>query len=246
MPPKPATPILASLEFGRFIAASLVVLTHVLGDVPRYGLRPNETILGAIHPPTPIAVQYFFVLSGFVMMTAHQRDFGRLAALPRYWWRRACRLYPVYWLSLGIVAYYVFGALTPGLAFRLASLLPVATQELVPPAWSLRYEVAFYVMFGLCLLPFIGRAILVFWVLAVFWCWRPASMHGFLLCAPTRAFDWFSYHYAAIFFAPFDLFFFAGLLGGWVFGRFALPPGRGVPVLGAGLLVLALCGPALD
>ena len=43
-----------------------------------------------------------FVLSGFIVLHAHAPDVGRPAALGRYLWRRFARVYPVYWLYLGV------------------------------------------------------------------------------------------------------------------------------------------------
>jgi peptidoglycan/LPS O-acetylase OafA/YrhL len=232
--------ILGTLEIGRFLAASVVVLTHFFGDLPHYGTGSTAGFLGAINLPAPLAVQYFFVLSGFVMMTAHRRDFGQLGALPRFWWRRACRIYPMYWLALASTAVFLYAALTPKTALLLVSLAPREMTEFVAQAWTLRFEMAFYIGFGLCLLPYVGRWILAVWVFGVFWCWRPAALHSFLLCAPTKALLWFSGHVAPLFFAPFDLFFFAGLAAGAI----RLANARaGIAAIVLGVLVLALVGP---
>ena len=128
-----SVPLLGSLEIGRFVAASVVVLTHFFPDVPRFARHPDEITLGQIHMPGAIAVQYFFVLSGFVMMTAHRADFGQLARVPIFWWRRACRIYPMYWVALGIMFYYLLSGLTPLHAFQLISLQPSDIwEEFVP------------------------------------------------------------------------------------------------------------------
>lgn len=63
------------LELGRFIAASLVVLTHLLPQVNDYAALGGRELFHGWQPPGAIGVQYFFVLSGFVMMTAHIKDF---------------------------------------------------------------------------------------------------------------------------------------------------------------------------
>lgn len=208
--------IFASLEIGRFLAASIVVLTHFCGDLPRYGTGTAAHRIAALAFPTPLAVQYFFVLSGYVMMTAHRRDFGRLSAVWHFWWRRACRIYPMYWLGFALVTIYLYPVLTPRLAFVQMSLLPVSVTEFVSPAWTLRYEMAFYIMFGLCLLPYIGRVLLAAWVFSVFWLWRPAALSGFLLCAPTNFLKFFASQCAPLFFAPFEIYFFMGLAAGAV------------------------------
>ena len=193
---------LGSLELGRLVAASLVMISHLVS-------------LSAA--PGPLGVQYFFVLSGFVMITAHHGDFGHARGPFKFWWRRICRIYPLYWLMLLPVMFYYYHGLAPaGTNWALFSLAPHVVNDLIPPAWTLRYEVAFYIMFGLCLLPFIGRVILAGWVLSVLW-----------LLVPVRVFRFFHIHRYNIMFlhavglnnhfiSVFELYFFAGLLGGWL------------------------------
>jgi exopolysaccharide production protein ExoZ len=116
-PPQAGRQALGSLEIGRFVAASLVMLAHYLADLPRYARHPGELFYTGVHTFSAAAVQFFFVLSGFVMMTAHRRDFGRLASIQKFWFRRAGRIYPVYWLSLAIMVGYLHGFLTQGCCF---------------------------------------------------------------------------------------------------------------------------------
>jgi hypothetical protein len=44
-----------SLEIGRFLAASAVLLTHFRGDFARHGNGPMAKFLAAINPPAPAA-----------------------------------------------------------------------------------------------------------------------------------------------------------------------------------------------
>lgn len=213
-PPRVTREVLGSLELGRFLAASIVVLTHFLGELPRYASGVPNPWLTAIRFPAPLAVQYFFVLSGFVMMTAHRKDMGHWHAVPLFWWRRACRIYPMYWLALGLVAIIIHSDLSLHRVFVLVSLRPSPAAEFVTPAWSLRYEMAFYIAFGLCLVPYIGWLLLAAWVCSVFWLWRPAAMASFLLCKPTILLGTLASHNPA-FFSPFEFYFFMGLAAGY-------------------------------
>jgi len=231
---------LGSLEIGRFLAASTVLLTHFCADTARYGSGPAANFFAALNPPAPLAVQYFFVLSGFVMMTAHRGDFGTFSAVWHFWWRRACRIYPVYWLGFGLMSYYLYPALTPHLAFLMVSLAPVSVVEFVSPAWTLRFEMAFYIAFGLCLLPYVGRVLLALWIFAVFWLWRPAALSSFLLFPPTQLLKYVAAHFAPLFFAPFEIFFFMGLAAGAI----RLPGTKsGIAAICAGIAALATAGP---
>jgi len=213
---------LGSLEIGRFVAATMVFLTHITATATKHAAMPGDDIFGGVTFPGAIAVQYFFVLSGFVMMTSHRADFGNFLAAPRFWWRRACRIYPMYWISLSIVCIYLWGFLDWPMGLQLFSLAPINGADFVPPAWSLRYEMAFYIMFGLCLLPYVGRPLLAAWVLAVTLTWFPPLQLPLIGQSVSMFLASLGSTQAAFFVAPFEFYFFAGLLGGWLFS--AHPP----------------------
>ena len=159
------SPTLRVLELGRFLAAATVAVTHLCASMGGFARAPATTMFAAITPPGSLAVQFFFVLSGFVMAVAHGADRGRdWHVAGRFLWRRACRIYPMYWLAL-LGALAVFGTPAAGRALRLLSLWPAWTPEAVPPAWTLRYEVEFYLLFALLLLPRVGSAIAIVWAL---------------------------------------------------------------------------------
>lgn len=220
-------PKLRSLELGRFIAALAVMLGHVVPSLNQHAASHARLLFGGFGFPAPLGVQYFFVLSGFLMASIHHRDFGKCGAAARFWWRRACRIYPAYWLALCIPVFYLYGAMTPGLTLHLILLDPWSTQDYIPPAWTLRLEVAFYITFGLCLLPYIGRPLLVLWVGLTFWhcCW--------MLTLPlhprwTTPFYNFIQNDLNLFFSFMEFYFFAGLGAGFVYAR--LRPGRRVSI----------------
>ena len=212
-PVKAASEKLYSLELGRFLAASVVVLTHWLPEVNGHAGAGQQILVGFLAPGA-LGVQYFFVLSGFVMASAHHQDFGRLTSPLKFWWRRACRIYPVYWLALCIPICYLYGFLTPDFSFRLLSLVPWSNAEFIPPAWTLRYEVAFYIMFGLALVPYIGRPILALWIFTVFWRWAPHWLLRMLYLPPPFLVNRLSSGWADKFTGFQDFYFFAGLLAG--------------------------------
>jgi peptidoglycan/LPS O-acetylase OafA/YrhL len=209
---------LGSLELGRFIAAALVVISHTAPTANNYAATPAQRILPHFDVG-PLGVSYFFVLSGFVMASNHVQDFGRLAAVPKFLWRRICRIYPVFWLAMLIPCYYQFSTLNPHIAAQLLSLVPVNTSELLPPAWTLRYEVAFYLMFSLCLLPYIGRPLLVAWMLIVLWSWSPCGVLRHVLPHPPSLLTYLANSQANHFDNFDEFYFFAGIIGGLLFAR---------------------------
>jgi peptidoglycan/LPS O-acetylase OafA/YrhL len=231
---------LGSLEIGRFIAASVVMLSHLLGVLTRHA-APGAAALGGAQCPGPLGVQYFFVLSGFVMITAHHDDFGTWRGAPNFWWRRACRIYPLYWLVLLPLIYYFYRIDPPlGQLWQWVVLNPHLVNDLDPPAWTLRFEIAFYIMLGLCMLPYAGRFILEGWVLCVLWLILPVPLVNALrlghvyYVSVSRIGRW------NFFISLFELYFFAGLLSGFLFLRWRCGPRRAVLVLVGALSLFAI------
>jgi exopolysaccharide production protein ExoZ len=152
--------MLNSLQAGRALAAIIVAAFHlsVMMGEARYGGRAQfleYTRLGYL------GVEFFFVLSGFIILFAHEADLGRPQRWGAYLWRRFSRLYPVYWIYTGIFMLLV--ALGAGTAARLpatgmdyvSALTLVHFTTAMPPlpvAWSLFHEVAFYAVFSLLIL----------------------------------------------------------------------------------------------
>jgi len=148
---------LLGIQAARGIAALLVVLFHAERalTLPQYVGHPPW---GGITRFGHAGVDFFFVLSGFIIYYVHRGDLGHPDALPRYAARRASRIYPPYWamtailLILGIAAHGLDRL--PGPATLLQSLLltPGDHDLILGVAWTLVRELAFYVLFGLAIL----------------------------------------------------------------------------------------------
>lgn len=174
-----------NLQLLRGVACLAVVAYHVAVMEAGFGLGQN--------PLKPLrwfgyaGVDLFFVLSGFIIATTCRRDLGRPAALPGYLARRLGRVYPPYWAALVFAAAsYAFdnpGQLIagsrPGELVDTLLLLPQPPlPRVMKAAWTLSYEVMFYLAFaGLFLLPrrLSGPALLA-WAVGVVW----ASGTGFI------------------------------------------------------------------
>lgn len=233
---------LGSLETGRFIAASMVMLEHFADFTQQYA-APGQRIFGNWSPPAPLGVEFFFVLSGFVMASAHHADFGRLAAIPRFWWRRACRIYPVYWLALCVPMYLFWRSLGAASLLHLYLLDPWGDISLIPPSWTLRYEMAFYIALGLCMLPYIGKPLLGLWIATTLWCHMPLGLLAFFHLEPpffpNRLYGALGLKFGSVL----EYHFFAGLAAGWLFIR--CPPARALSwaALGLGVMLFLLLLP---
>ncbi len=156
LPTQPKT--LLSVQIARGVAASVVVLAHANLLIAPH-LFDGWFITGWS------GVDFFFVLSGFIIFYVNHRDIGRPEQLRLYLYKRFIRVYPVYWiyttatLVLNVCALLVFHhpiiswikITLPNLA-RCATLLPTNTaaneMPFVPVAWTLTFEVLFYAMFS--------------------------------------------------------------------------------------------------
>jgi len=166
-----------SLQMMRAVAALAVVLyhTHLILSKPTYGaIEAFANVAGKGWT----GVNFFFVLSGFIICFAHLSDIDVPRQLPRYAWRRFVRVYPIYWIALTI---YI-GAAMAGLggdgnldrsipnlsaAYSLVAVVPAPTLPL-QVAWTLFYEVQFYVAFGLLILSRrIGSIVIATWIVVI-------------------------------------------------------------------------------
>ncbi|WP_441234171.1 acyltransferase family protein [Bradyrhizobium sp. 930_D9_N1_4] len=172
---KPRTTIL-SVQVMRGLAAVAVAIfhAHVILARPEYG---GFTILPSIATKGWLGVNFFFVLSGFIIMFAHANDVGRPDRIANYVWKRFSRVYPVYWIFLTFflaAAYRGIGhpnfswdnanILTAYALFKLCDQFSLPLQV----AWTLFYEVTFYAVFIVLLVNrTVGIAVLSAWMLCV-------------------------------------------------------------------------------
>ena len=148
-----------SVEVLRGLASVAVVLyhAHIILLLPEYG---HINAFEAIASRGWMGVNFFFVLSGFIILHAHKADIGRPATLPRYAWRRVVRIYPMYWIAASL---YILGALAgigyPDFAVNIVniawaySLIGLFDPITLPlrVAWTLFYEMQFYILFAVLL-----------------------------------------------------------------------------------------------
>jgi len=150
----------------RFLLALWVILHHLTG--------PGQALGATIEKlPVPfymlirggyLAVTTFFVLSGFVLAHSYASTAWNAGSLRRYAAARFARIYPVYLLSLLVVAPFITADRTPAKAHFVAAhgLLVQAWLGHIPvnwntPAWSLSCEMFFYLCFPLAA-ALLGRA----------------------------------------------------------------------------------------
>lgn len=160
-----ARPRLELLECARGLAAFAVVLFHANATSRIEGWRSYEWFTVFQY-----GVDFFFVLSGFIIYHAHARDFGRAGQLAPYLIKRAIRLLPMLWLVTGLTfgLQFLLG-MTVDFSQFLRSAIPYPSLLPTDPAvvWTLRHEFLFYATIALTIASKrLGYAAMAVWVFA--------------------------------------------------------------------------------
>lgn len=123
-----------------------------------------------------MGVDFFFVLSGFLITTLLLREAARKGrfSLRGFYWRRILRIVPIYFLVVTLAAVYAIGVrgqtelagLVPYYFLFLANFLPDHIP-LLSPTWSLSVEEQYYLLWPLLLLVLPRRALLPALVLLI-------------------------------------------------------------------------------
>lgn len=144
---------LEGIEAGRGIAALLVLLAHatiILGFPQNLGVDGFNGLFKFGHA----GVEFFFVLSGFIIFYIHHQDIGQLNQLANYWQKRFIRIMPTYWVVLAL--YGCILVITPtaerherefDTIFRSIFLLPGGHGQILGVAWTLTRELLFICCF---------------------------------------------------------------------------------------------------
>jgi peptidoglycan/LPS O-acetylase OafA/YrhL len=197
---------LHTLQAGRGLAALAVVFFHAgveVGRDPRFWLASSYDRFLA---PGELGVEFFFVLSGIVIVLAHWRDIGNASSLPLYAWKRFRRIYPIYWvvLAAAVPALFIFPHLQPGVDRSLLSILSSiilvhlgSLGSVLIVGWTLFHEILFYSIFALMLL---NRSAGLLAMTA----WLGGSVINLLHVIESPGLAWF--------FSPLHLLFGAGML----------------------------------
>lgn len=176
-----------TLQAGRGLAALGVVLFHLslMMGLARYG---GQAVFGEFTRFGRLGVDFFFVLSGFIILFAHAKDIDRPEKWTTFAYRRFVRLFPVYWLyTAGFVTLVLMGVgnnaeLPDDLLGWMSSITLLRFSETSPPlavAWTLFHEMAFYAVFSTLILSRrLGLFILAIYMLvAIFYFQFPNELN---------------------------------------------------------------------
>jgi peptidoglycan/LPS O-acetylase OafA/YrhL len=222
--------MLNSLQACRGVAAILVVLQHANHGIFRLEKYFDHEPFGRLVAGAPGAIDFFYVLCGFIMLHVHARDLDQPKQIGDYLWKRFSRIYLFYWLVLAIVIPIYFAVPQFGFGYerdldvivRSILLLPHPEFHMVlGVAWTLVYEVLFYLLFGLLILhKRLGIAVMAAW--------------GCCVLAHSQ----FEHHPWSFLFSHHHLRFLAGMLVWLILNRWQAPGPRLIAGLGGVVFIL--------
>lgn len=148
---------LRNVQALRAIAALLVVGVHLVYD--EFRIFGTGGLLQWSRQAGAIGVDLFFVISGFIMITTTWNAFAQDGAASAFLLRRALRIYPFYLITLSLQLMLAGAApwalhwapQTPWQLFASFLLIPHGQDPVMVVAWSLQFEVYFYLCFALAL-----------------------------------------------------------------------------------------------
>ena len=165
-----------NLQVLRGVAALLVFALHAMLIEQKVGR--GLVLIGPAGWIGSVAVDLFFALSGFIMISITTGRFQNRPYAARFWLERFFRVYPTYWaVSLPLLVVYlvkpgIVNASQGGQVNLLASFMlwPQTILPLLSVGWTLVHEMYFYLVFtvAVAVLPERWRAhLLVVWALLV-------------------------------------------------------------------------------
>jgi peptidoglycan/LPS O-acetylase OafA/YrhL len=163
---------LPGLQAGRGIAALLVLIYHATT-----AMHADGVVSVYFEYIGRRGVDFFFVLSGFIIYFVHRADIGQPKMLSKFLLKRTLRIYPPYWVL--ITFYLVFYALflndgdhdqlQPANIVKGVLLYPIENKPYnIPTAWTLSHELLFYLIFaGAIFNRKLGAICMVLWGTAI-------------------------------------------------------------------------------
>lgn len=148
---------LTLITYSRGAAALSVVLFHIAQELAsRFNYQPFFKVLS----PLSFGVDFFFVLSGFILFYSHKKDFGHADQFVPFLKKRFIRIFPTYWilLTVSILVFWLTQThiaqtplLSPLFITQSYLLFPFRTP-IIAPSWTLSYEIFFYALFAFSIL----------------------------------------------------------------------------------------------
>lgn len=146
--------MLPLIHFLRGLASVMVLFFHVANHIEN---KCGNKKLANFFEFGDSGVQFFFVLSGFIIFYTTSKNHGNTELIGDYFKKRFLRIYIPYWIIVFALffAYQLFSDLGEArhrdIIYMLKSLtlLPNEEGQFLGIAWTLAYEVIFYTIFGI-------------------------------------------------------------------------------------------------
>ncbi|QEM09171.1 acyltransferase [Mucilaginibacter rubeus] len=156
------TKIFYNLQCCRGIAAVMVLMAHA-------NLMVDKQMFSGAFIIGWSGVDFFFILSGFIIYYINFKYAGKRNELKKYLSKRLIRVYPIYWLyttAFLILNYLLIKFAGKGIInwisldfmgiLRSYLLYPTnivkSEMPIIPVAWTLSFEIIFYIIFGVYIL----------------------------------------------------------------------------------------------
>ena len=163
---------LNSLQIFRGIAALMVVVHHAVGSL-KYYHNINNSFLEGIGTFGKFGVDFFFILSGFIISYSVYYKYNDPGSFKNYLKNRIIRIYIPY-LPIGIFMYLLYSYF-PGFSNGSREISLLTSLTLFPDgnpalsvAWTLTFELFFYLVFSI---SFYSKKVwnyfIVFWTILI-------------------------------------------------------------------------------
>lgn len=227
------------LQIFRGLAALAVLLHHTTGQalkVESYPYLNNFFHLGWS------GVDFFFVLSGFIIFYIHRQDVGVKSRVQNFLIKRVIRLFPIYWvMTIGVLAiFFLYPQFGLGherhfsTIIQSALLFPQQPGHIVGVAWSLSHELLFYILFAVAIgmSRYVAIPLIIGWILLS------------TLCA-SKLVDVSESFYLSFLFSAYNFEFLFGCLSAFIVLNHRVMYPKTLLCLGLGLFVFTLYALAL-
>jgi peptidoglycan/LPS O-acetylase OafA/YrhL len=227
------------IQVVRALATLVVAATHFSLDFNK--IVGPSSVLPEFMSYGYVAFDFFFVISGFVLVYASESLFGTRSGPRIFYLRRLIRIIPMYWLATALYVLVAFAVPSLGKTYSLQSIvgsflfIPVprldgVMQPVVGQGWTLNYEMYFYILFAVSVAAARRMAVLIASILIVI------SVGIGQIFPLATAFEYW--------FKPFLIEFIFGMTLGLLFREgYRVPPWVGWLLVVAGLAILAF-GPS--